>query len=123
MWPQVVPASRSRPRLPLPGTPAPTRPLGNSRLRGAAGERPSLGLALLLACLSHLILPDRPSAGTNTGALFPKMGPCLGAWPWAQVGGRNKTQRRRGGVPSAAKAASLGMPAAPWPSLRWDRGR
>lgn len=33
---------------------------------------------------------DLPSTRRNTAALFPRTGPCLGAWPCAQVGGQEQ---------------------------------
>lgn len=33
---------------------------------------------------------DLPSTQRNTAALFPRTGPCLGAWPCAQVGGQEQ---------------------------------
>lgn len=82
-----LPSPASRHPRPHPG------PLGNSRLPRHRRERgpPRISTSCLRVCPTSSS-PDLPSTRRNTGALFPKMGPCLGAWPWAQVGGRNKTQ-------------------------------
>lgn len=75
-------------------------PLGNSPAPGVSlGERPSLDPSLL-PCMR--VCPtssstDLPSTGRrNTEALFPRTGPCLGAWPCAQVGGREQNSAKGG---------------------------
>lgn len=111
----------------LPGIPTPHLPRASGKLpapRVSLGESPSLHPSRL-PC--EPVCPtsssaDLPSTGRrNTEALFTSTGPCLGAWPRAQVGGPG-TKLREGGAgcpvpPSQPPWAGLD---ATLPSPRWD---
>lgn len=113
---QVGPRSRSPPGLGFLASLSPTTgPLGNSPAPGGSlGEGPSWIPPSSPKCMSVPPHPPQtsppPSTGRNTAALFPRTGPALGPGPVPRWGAGNKTQQRRGRVPSAAKPASLGMP-------------
>ena len=115
---QVVPGlGPPPPPLParLPGIPTPHLPRASGKLPApgvSLRESPSLHPSRL-PC--EPVCPtsssaDLPSTGRrNTEALFTSTGPCLGAWPRAQVGGREQNSAKEGRGALCRQASLLGQ--------------
>ena len=114
---QVVPGLDPPPPLParLPGIPTPHLPRASGKLPApgvSLGESPSRHPSRL-PC--EPVCPtsssaDLPSTGRrNTEALFTRTGPCLGAWPRAQVGGREQNSAKEGRGALCRQASLLGQ--------------
>ena len=115
---QVVPGlGPLPPPLParLPGIPTPHLPRASGKLPApgvSLRESPSLHPSRL-PC--EPVCPtsssaDLPSTGRrNTEALFTSTGPCLGAWPRAQVGGREQNSAKEGRGALCRQASLLGQ--------------